>query len=303
MGAAAKMPIGQYKAYLFLPYTMTINLPVAKNSEIGFLFEKYPYWYSGHSGANDNILWTFMIYERLKGPNSFWYPYFSIVRDFDLLSNWSAEELAELHDPVLVFDTQRWLHRQEKVWKNLEEVFVENPDLFPASAPLKEIFDWAWKLTTTRSFAQEGGMVIPMADNMNHSIVNIEYECKTKEQLLTETDGQVDYSDFTGAPPRAALGPSQSRYQNKLDRYLGGQPDKAALKSAQNLWEVDALTRGYQSDSDEETVRNYGDVASEDDPEEEEEDEEIEELKTVEELQDKYFVMRTDRDTAFKQGS
>ena len=302
IGALAKSPIPPNKAFIFVPYSLCITASVAKNSEIGHIFESYPYWYSGHSGAVDYIIWTFMVFERIKGPNSFWYPYFETVKEFELLMNWSKAELSELHDPVLVFDTKAWEKRMEKTWTCLEEVFRENPHIFIPSAPLKEYFEWAWKLTSTRSFSHDGGMVIPFGDHVNHGNVSVEFETHRKDELLeiATAGGPIDYSDFTGNASLTTGSMPKSTNKNRLEKYLATKPDKGQIKKVQNLWELEGLIRDFQSDSDNESVRNFGDVGSEDDADEDEEEEEI---KHVEELTDLYFVVRTAKKTGFAQGS
>ena len=54
--------------------------------------------------GEDNCLYIFLIYERLKGEESFWHPYFETVAGLDLLMFW--DDLDILEDPELKLSTQ-----------------------------------------------------------------------------------------------------------------------------------------------------------------------------------------------------
>ena len=105
MGAAAKKDIPPNKAYVFVPYSICINISKAKNSEIGHIFKKK--FFTTHSRANDHVLWVFVLYEKLKGRNSFWYHYFSTITGYNNLADWSGIELEELQDKLLVHDNKK----------------------------------------------------------------------------------------------------------------------------------------------------------------------------------------------------
>ncbi len=54
-----------------------------------------------HEESDDNILYLFIMYEKLKLYRSFWYPYLEIVEGMDLVMFWSEKELNELQDVFL----------------------------------------------------------------------------------------------------------------------------------------------------------------------------------------------------------
>jgi len=66
------------------------------NSEIGFIINKNKRLFRDYNEAEDNIFYVFVMYERLKGFKSFWYPYWEIVDGMDLVMGWTEEEMDEL---------------------------------------------------------------------------------------------------------------------------------------------------------------------------------------------------------------
>lgn len=48
---------------------------------------------------DDHIMALYIVYEKLKGKDSFYHPYFEILPEPDVLENWSDDELAELQHP------------------------------------------------------------------------------------------------------------------------------------------------------------------------------------------------------------
>lgn len=177
------------------------------------------------------------MYERTKGPESFWFPYFETIKDIECLANWRKHEVEELQDPVLAFDSSQWVRRMAKVWASLEEVFTENPSCFPCELPLREYFEWAWRVTSTRSFMLEGGMLVPLADNLNHSDCSIRYDSLREDTLVEEhKGGNTDYSGFEGKTAKQHIVFPTRSSQNRLEKYLsGGNIDKQGLKSLQAI--------------------------------------------------------------------
>jgi len=80
--------------------------------------------------GEDNCLYLFLIYERLKGEESFWHPYFETVAGLDLLMFW--DDLEILEDPELKLSTQVMHMKYESAWESFYEVLADHSDLFPA---------------------------------------------------------------------------------------------------------------------------------------------------------------------------
>lgn len=73
------------------------------------------------------MVWRFFI-----GKESFWYPYFQVVTESDLLCFWNDDEFEELQDNVMVEEAKKYLRDMQKQWKLLEKhVFLKYPEVFP----------------------------------------------------------------------------------------------------------------------------------------------------------------------------
>ena len=74
-----------------------------------------------------SILIVFIIYEKLKGEESFWKPYFDVVEAQKPTSTWKTETLDRLD-----FQEARWLIKDQAVameqeWENFENLFKLYP--------------------------------------------------------------------------------------------------------------------------------------------------------------------------------
>ncbi|CAG9320802.1 unnamed protein product [Blepharisma stoltei] len=313
VGALAKIDITPCKAFLFIPYSITINLFKARKSEIAHIFQEHNYWFQTHPRGDDHIMWTYIIYEKLKGAESFWFPYFETIKSMESVIDWDETEILELQDPVLVYECKQWSKRIENTWKSMEEILLEHPNYFPPDKDLKGLFNWAWRLTCTRAFAWEGGMVIPLADNLNHSDCYITYESEYRE-ILEQThltiEGNKDYRDFSNTAYKGREDTILRSNTNRLEKYLENNKNKDVLKELDAIWQVEEIIADYRSSSDEEDARNIGEVFSDEEKEEADEgyesDDDTEEFKdntNSRDEPDSYFIMSTGVRTFFKQGS
>lgn len=234
------------------------------------------------------------------------------VGESEMLMDWSEEELNELQDKFLIFESKK----QEKMalyyYESLARIFAQYTDFFPQYNLLGP-FLWAYKLVTTRSFSHGEGLVIPLADNLNHEDVYVDYltlstgflEKKVQDQL---TDNK-DYKDFQGFPHESPA-PMRSRtHMNRLEKCLKVQ-NYAEPQFLKNIWEIEEFLGDYESSSDEEELVDDNDEDAneeenndEDDDENDDEDEDSEECEEIEiDMADKYFVMRTGNEGGFLKG-
>ena len=64
---------------------MIITPERAKSSKIGHIFDEYPKFFKLHDRSVDYILWVYIVYEKLQGEKSFFYPYFQALGEPELL--------------------------------------------------------------------------------------------------------------------------------------------------------------------------------------------------------------------------
>lgn len=87
----------------------------------------------------DYALYAYLIRERIKGPGSFYYPYFQVTENPEMLLDWTNDELKELRDQFLyhkVTDTQALYFRDKmkKKWLAIRDALARYPLLFPPEA-------------------------------------------------------------------------------------------------------------------------------------------------------------------------
>lgn len=62
------------------------------------------------------MLATFLLYHYLKGPESFWFPYISVMNESDLVCEWSEREIASFMDKELQMDAELYKTEIETEW-------------------------------------------------------------------------------------------------------------------------------------------------------------------------------------------
>jgi hypothetical protein len=182
-------------------------------------------------------------------------------------------------------------------WNSLQEVFDEHPDVFPQGNSLREVFDWSYRVITTRGMYTEELSLIPMADFMNYANHELYFESKDQEIILLRVqhpDGEIDYRDFSGSPVKSQVPIENTRFQTRLDKFLARGTGKEALKGLNAIWEVEKLMGELESSDDEEELEIIEGKAEEEDEEEEEKKEEI---------GGDYIVVSTDSLSGFNQGA
>jgi hypothetical protein len=149
----------------------------------------------------------------------------------------------------------------------------------------------------TRAFAQGEGMLIPLADHLNHEDVCVDYITLSLEFLQTKSiTGALlnDYKDFTGVSQNSNSLMKTRTHKNRLEKYLTWFDDEKICDMSA-IWEIDQILTDLESSSDEE------------DPickwTSEESSESVgDEFDLHFDPTDKYFVMRTKDKGSFKAG-
>ena len=136
VGVAAKDDIPRNCGLLYVPYSLCITYAKARESELREMLETQNLFKEEEEDWLDYALYSFLVRERIKGTSSFYYPYFCVTEEPEMLLDWTPEELRELHDQFLyhkVTNIQALYFREKmrKKWKTLSTVFAQYPNLFP----------------------------------------------------------------------------------------------------------------------------------------------------------------------------
>ena len=78
-GCLVTEEIASNEAILYIPNKLIISEQGARESEIAEIFQNHDNLFVGNVDRDHNVLCTFVMFERLKGPQSFWHPYFETV--------------------------------------------------------------------------------------------------------------------------------------------------------------------------------------------------------------------------------
>lgn len=155
---------------------LIITSATVLSSDIGHWIKKCEPPLSAHQ-----VLAIFLLNERAKGPQSFWYPYLRLLPDkFDTPVFWSPAILNRLPHPALAC-AQANLHSLHTAYTH---VYTWCKSVCPHLAPLlssQEDFFWAWYAVNSRcvymevphsSFIQDvqkNYALVPFLDLLNHS--------------------------------------------------------------------------------------------------------------------------------------
>lgn len=64
----------------------------------------------------------FIIYERSKGTESFWHPYFEVVELVDLPGIWSDKKINQIMDPELVSEITYFKEKLGLEWETIKAI-------------------------------------------------------------------------------------------------------------------------------------------------------------------------------------
>jgi len=115
-----------------------------------------------------------ILVEVEKGAASFWAPYLGIL-PADPMPTYRAAELAEFQDQVLLDYIERANSEEAREWKVIRSAMDVAPNGFNTSVFNFGRFQWARRITRTRSFALWGRRheymyaLVPVCDLLNHN--------------------------------------------------------------------------------------------------------------------------------------
>uniref|UniRef100_K3X8I1 SET domain-containing protein n=1 Tax=Globisporangium ultimum (strain ATCC 200006 / CBS 805.95 / DAOM BR144) TaxID=431595 RepID=K3X8I1_GLOUD len=128
---------------------------------------------------DDPVLALFLVQEMLRGDDSFFEPYLSILPYPESIQDWSDDELAELRDRRLVDAAKR---RRSEIDTFYDRVFTlldtKYPGVFPREQYTRDKFAFAWKTIQARTFGRRlpWTALVPFADCLNHRNVATKYD-------------------------------------------------------------------------------------------------------------------------------
>lgn len=271
---------------------------MVKESELKEVVKAFPKIFDNSAISWDYLMWIFLMNERRKARESFFFPYINVIDQPEILCDWSEPELCELQDLFLSKKTQKLTQSQQSHYAKLLPVFEQYPNYFLPGPGLYSSFYWAYKVVTTRAFCPNEGMLIPLADCLNHEDVAVDYITLTQEFLEARSSGLSlinDYQDFLGISSSSCNIMKTRTHKNRLEKYISWY-DTEKIQDMNAIWEIDQILHELESSTDEEDPIH---VSTSDESSEEEGDD----FDMRFDPSNKYFVMRTKEKASFKAGT
>ena len=116
--------LNKNEAFLYVPNKCIISTEAARLSPIGHLFDSHESLFVTNQDRDSCILMVQIIYEKLKGDDSFYSPYFKMVDSPVPTCYWSADLIkqSDLREFRLGLDYSR--DKCEQEWTQLSEFFA-----------------------------------------------------------------------------------------------------------------------------------------------------------------------------------
>lgn len=89
-----------------MPLHITISLTRVLASPLVEVLKARSDIFLDHESYSDRAIVSFMVYERLKGSESVFAPYFDSMCEPEILSDWSDFEVEELQDHFLAYNVR-----------------------------------------------------------------------------------------------------------------------------------------------------------------------------------------------------
>ena len=175
-GAVATEDIGTDEFLLEIPVQLMMSPLAAYASEIGPYLRKNADIVKPHS---DIFLTIFIMHERRKGTQSFYYPFLKILPEPGSIAHWSDEELQALqNDALLVRAKGRTMLVESTYRRTIVVLSSRHPEIFSLEDFSFENYKFCWYSIMARAFGKRlpWTSLVPFADCLNHSNVQTKYD-------------------------------------------------------------------------------------------------------------------------------
>lgn len=170
-GVRLKSDLARNEALMYIPNKCIISTEHARKSQIGHLFDNHDALFVAKDDRDQTTLIVYMIYEKLKGEESFYHPYFEVLDSVTPAPFWPAEVIEKSDVRSLKVSLSESKKVWDDEWDKLNNFFSIYPDYFDPERMSKDLYLWALGILQTRSFGWglPATMLIPLGDNINHN--------------------------------------------------------------------------------------------------------------------------------------
>ncbi|KDO32531.1 hypothetical protein SPRG_03006 [Saprolegnia parasitica CBS 223.65] len=201
LGLQATATIHANDQVLFVPSDIIIGRDVALNALPKAMRKKV----AALSSDND-VLATFLVYEKLKGPKSKWAPYLAVLpTEIALPMDAPDDALIELQDPGLIQTIRARQAALRASFASLESTLARFFAPFGA-LPTLELYTWAHAVLSSRALTISGRrLLVPFADMFNGKPHEVARAARGGAHFLdfhrVQKDGMYILADRAVAPP------------------------------------------------------------------------------------------------------
>eukprot|EP00357_Protocruzia_adherens_P016911 CAMPEP_0114994628 /NCGR_PEP_ID=MMETSP0216-20121206/13249_1 /TAXON_ID=223996 /ORGANISM="Protocruzia adherens, Strain Boccale" /LENGTH=722 /DNA_ID=CAMNT_0002358519 /DNA_START=25 /DNA_END=2193 /DNA_ORIENTATION=+ len=190
-GVAAKRTIKSREPLLIVPNKLLITVKKARRSAIRPILLAHPEFFGNEDREDDEgeddsdyyVLAMFLYFEKMQGKKSFWYPYLRAASSDPSLAEWTESQLDELQDLTLKNEAKANRKALHTIWIAVCRIMAMHRDVFDLSKYTEKEWYWCYNFVVSRAFGWglPCTMLIPFADALNHSTVNISYDLYAEE--------------------------------------------------------------------------------------------------------------------------
>ena len=131
-GVVASRDIQPYEAIIAVPNKILMSTIKAKEDKhLSKMYKAHDDIFSDDETGEYNVLIAFLIRERLKGQESFYYPFLNLVSDIETGLVWDSKTIDFIEDPVLKEELIESQEELEAEWDSIKEVLEKYPNMFP----------------------------------------------------------------------------------------------------------------------------------------------------------------------------
>ena len=165
-----KADVARYEPILYIPNKCIISTETARASPIAHVFDSHDGLFVTNYDRDQMILIVYLIYERLKGEESFFHPYLDMVDAETPTPYWPDEVIEKSDLQFFKWSLKEAKERLDSDWEKLNNFFSIYPDYFDPERLNKEIYVWAYSFISSRVFGWgfPATMLVPMGDCLNH---------------------------------------------------------------------------------------------------------------------------------------
>ena len=155
---------------MYIPNKCIISTEHARASPIGHLYDMHDALFVCNNDSDTFILLVYLIYERLKGNDSFYHPYLELMDSTLHTTYWPEDTIEKSDIKIFKLNLKDSKDKYESDWEKINNFFAIYPDIFDPERATKDLFLWALSILHSRCFGWglPALMLVPLADCVNH---------------------------------------------------------------------------------------------------------------------------------------